>query len=398
MDLTVDLTLKALQQEWDDLTQRIDDLSRKKQGRATKKDAIAVKYSFWQTSILMKWMINHIEDPFPSPDDVKSLMQQAGLTHSQVVNWTTNVRKRNRKATCEGTKKPHHFVDFMFLVQNREEKKKAATGGVASSPRSASLPPTIRSSGRVTRKRSAQVPTKSTAKPPPTAKAYPKGGQSTAKPPPTARAYPKGDQVSKGSSILKKAPKAKAPSKRKGNSKRNTEKDEAYEPVEPMRREVSWLTVDNEADSLSFAAEDRNNPPLTREFPVVFHLPLVTPSATLELFPETPPTTGPTVFPEVDAPEGSAFLCLPSFETSLLTEEIGDFTAHVGAWVPEMFFPAYPATTDPAALALDPASQQAEVADPGQGQNAVQDSDHQHSFPANDVDGWWEEGGQMAEV
>jgi len=36
-----------------------------------------------------------------------------------VVNWTTNVRKRNLKATVEKGKKPHHFLDFLFLADNR---------------------------------------------------------------------------------------------------------------------------------------------------------------------------------------------------------------------------------------------------------------------------------------
>ncbi len=46
----------------------------------------------------------------------------AGLTKSQVVNWTTNVRKRNLKATVEKGKKPHHFLDFLFLANDRDEK------------------------------------------------------------------------------------------------------------------------------------------------------------------------------------------------------------------------------------------------------------------------------------
>ena len=46
----------------------------------------------------------------------------AGLTTSQVVNWTTNVRKRNLKATVEKGKKPHHFLDFLFLANDRDKK------------------------------------------------------------------------------------------------------------------------------------------------------------------------------------------------------------------------------------------------------------------------------------
>lgn len=91
--------------------------------RSRKKDSIAVKYSKWQTDILMHWMIEHKEDPFPDQNETRKLMQLTNLSQSQVVNWTTNVRKRNRKATCEGGKKPHHFIDFLFLAQDREQRE-----------------------------------------------------------------------------------------------------------------------------------------------------------------------------------------------------------------------------------------------------------------------------------
>jgi len=38
------------------------------------------------------------------------------------VNWTTNVRKRNLKAVVENGKKPHHFLDFLFLAEDRDRK------------------------------------------------------------------------------------------------------------------------------------------------------------------------------------------------------------------------------------------------------------------------------------
>jgi Homeobox KN domain len=100
-----------------------------KRGRATgasktsgKKEAIGIKYSKWQTDILMNWMIEHKEQPFPDQQAVEWLTVRTGLSNSQVVNWTTNVRKRNRKATCEEGKKPHHFIDFLFLAHDREIK------------------------------------------------------------------------------------------------------------------------------------------------------------------------------------------------------------------------------------------------------------------------------------
>ena len=86
-------------------------------------ESIAVKYAKWQTDILMDWVIAHKDHPFPDSEQIKELGEKTGLTHSQVVNWTTNVRKRNLKATVEGGKKPHHFVDFVFLAHDRERRE-----------------------------------------------------------------------------------------------------------------------------------------------------------------------------------------------------------------------------------------------------------------------------------
>jgi hypothetical protein len=151
IDNTISFSVRALQKQWDNVSRYIaqqkDVLSKRtvlstpsstigepakkeetsaKSKTKVKKEAIAIKYSKPQTDILMKWMIDHMEQPFPAKADILSLMKQTGLSESQVVNWTTNVRKRNRKATCEAGKKPHHYIDFLFLLHAREvqEQKK----------------------------------------------------------------------------------------------------------------------------------------------------------------------------------------------------------------------------------------------------------------------------------
>lgn len=90
--------------------------------KTTESEAIAVKYSKFQTDVLNNWMIEHKSHPFPSSTEIHELSMAAGLTYSQVVNWTTNVRKRNLKATVEKGKKPHHFLDFLFLADSREKR------------------------------------------------------------------------------------------------------------------------------------------------------------------------------------------------------------------------------------------------------------------------------------
>lgn len=96
--------------------------------------AIAIKYDKWQTDILMQWMIDHKDRPFPDNEQITELMKKTNLTSSQVVNWATNVRKRNRKATLDGTKEPHHFIDFIFLAHQQYQAKIAATRETAVTP------------------------------------------------------------------------------------------------------------------------------------------------------------------------------------------------------------------------------------------------------------------------
>jgi hypothetical protein len=50
------------------------------------------------------------------------------------VNWTTNVRKRNLKATIEGGKKPHHFLDFLFMAVHRERQQMLNKGQSSMGP------------------------------------------------------------------------------------------------------------------------------------------------------------------------------------------------------------------------------------------------------------------------
>jgi hypothetical protein len=94
----------------------------------------ASKFSKWQTDILTNWMIDHREHPFPTQDEIRELAKATNLTTTQVINWTTNVRKRNLKGTVESGKKPHHFLDYLFLAADREKKMKMTHPEVDMSP------------------------------------------------------------------------------------------------------------------------------------------------------------------------------------------------------------------------------------------------------------------------
>lgn len=97
--------------------------------RTKNKKCIAQKFSKFQTDILTKWVIENCQDPRPSDEDEEELSRETGLTKRQVKTWVANVRKRNLKATIEREKKPHHFLDYLFLAVEREREVKVDNPG-----------------------------------------------------------------------------------------------------------------------------------------------------------------------------------------------------------------------------------------------------------------------------
>ena len=89
-------------------------------------------FSDYQTHTLKKWFDDHIDQPFPDPEEKEKLATQLGLTVEQIKNWFTNNRKRYWD-------KEKHFVDDKKEIKkwfddhidkpfpNPEEKEELAT-------------------------------------------------------------------------------------------------------------------------------------------------------------------------------------------------------------------------------------------------------------------------------
>jgi Homeobox KN domain len=51
-----------------------------------------------RTGSLRRWLSDHQDHPYPTDDDKSLLMQQSGLSKTQVSNWFTNARRRQRQS------------------------------------------------------------------------------------------------------------------------------------------------------------------------------------------------------------------------------------------------------------------------------------------------------------
>ncbi|KAJ1719734.1 hypothetical protein LPJ53_005546 [Coemansia erecta] len=60
-------------------------------------------------TILYGWLLKHTNNPYPSLNDKKILMQKTGLTKMQLKNWFCNMRRRKLKDTIRRTKKRSKF-------------------------------------------------------------------------------------------------------------------------------------------------------------------------------------------------------------------------------------------------------------------------------------------------
>jgi len=91
------------------------------QRRTPTTSSSSTKYSKWQSDILLQWLVDHHKDPTLSKYQARELAQRTGLKPSQVSTWLQNMRRRRKKNTIEGTKKATHFLDFLFLANERDK-------------------------------------------------------------------------------------------------------------------------------------------------------------------------------------------------------------------------------------------------------------------------------------
>ena len=45
------------------------------------------------TTYLKSWLLEHSDFPYPSKEEMETIVEETGLTFKQVKNWFTNTRK-----------------------------------------------------------------------------------------------------------------------------------------------------------------------------------------------------------------------------------------------------------------------------------------------------------------
>lgn len=74
------------------------------------------------SEVLKVWFFEHIEKPYPSAADKKELCQRTGMSHTQIRNWFTNMRKRHWSPVKQG-REPRSYVDFILFKRMQEAKQ-----------------------------------------------------------------------------------------------------------------------------------------------------------------------------------------------------------------------------------------------------------------------------------
>lgn len=70
-------------------------------------------FSQWQTSILQKWFIEHLEHPYAKKLEKKALAQETKLSLKQITGWFTNNRKRKYNRVLALAKKRGRNLDYV---------------------------------------------------------------------------------------------------------------------------------------------------------------------------------------------------------------------------------------------------------------------------------------------
>lgn len=68
------------------------------------------------TGVLVQWFEQHITKPYPDKAAKEEISQKTGLTHNQIRNWFTNIRKRHWTPIVKG-REPRSAMDVEILTR-----------------------------------------------------------------------------------------------------------------------------------------------------------------------------------------------------------------------------------------------------------------------------------------
>ena len=65
---------------------------------------------------LKLWFLAHQHDPYPTKEEKDRLMQETGLSHVQLKNWFSNIRKRHWHPIRSGSRRPRSHVEYILMM------------------------------------------------------------------------------------------------------------------------------------------------------------------------------------------------------------------------------------------------------------------------------------------
>mmetsp|Transcript_33844 Transcript_33844/g.39048 ORF Transcript_33844/g.39048 Transcript_33844/m.39048 type:complete len:165 (+) Transcript_33844:397-891(+) len=99
------------------------------------KAATRSNYSSAVTNLLMEWLKNHLNNPYPSEEDRIRLCEETGLTRKQLRIWLIDARRRKLEKMKEKATHARKYRKREEEIRTRTEEKSEVMSNVSFKPK-----------------------------------------------------------------------------------------------------------------------------------------------------------------------------------------------------------------------------------------------------------------------